>query len=88
VAFAQIERDGGAAEITQVYVHPEHRGQGLGSLITRAAIERASDAGDLWICADAEYTAQDLYARLGFAPVWSTIQFLRELDVEPASGAG
>ena len=52
VAFAQLERDGAAAEITQVYVHPEHRGGGRGTAMTRAAIEAAGDVRDLWIAAD------------------------------------
>src|SRR4051812_20106586 len=33
VTFAQLERDGAAAEITQVYVDAEHRGAGLGTAI-------------------------------------------------------
>ena len=52
VAFAQLERDGPAAEITQVYVHPQHRGGGYGTAMTRAAIEAAGEVGDLWIAAD------------------------------------
>jgi ribosomal protein S18 acetylase RimI-like enzyme len=34
VAFAQLERESGAAEITQVYVHPEYRGAGRGTALT------------------------------------------------------
>ena len=30
VAFAHLEHDGDAAEITQVFVHPDHRGAGRG----------------------------------------------------------
>jgi ribosomal protein S18 acetylase RimI-like enzyme len=77
VAFAQIERDGGAAEITHVYVHPQYRGAGRGTAMTRAAIEAASDARDLWIAADAEDRPRELYARLGFRPAWTTMEFLR-----------
>lgn len=47
VAFAQLERDGAAAEITQVYVHPQYRGGGRGTGMTRAAIKAASDVRDL-----------------------------------------
>jgi ribosomal protein S18 acetylase RimI-like enzyme len=77
VAFAQLERDGGAAEITQVYVHPDHRGGGRGTAMTRAAIQAASDATDLWIVADDEGRPKHLYARLGFRPAWTMLEFLR-----------
>ena len=68
VAFAQLERDGSVAEITQVYVHPEHRGGGRGTAMTRAAIEAAGDVRDLWIAADDDDRPKELYARLGFRP--------------------
>ena len=77
VAFAQLERDGAAAEITQVYVHPEYRGGGRGTAITRAAIEAAGDVRDLWIVADDEDRPKELYARLGFRAAWTTMEFLR-----------
>ena len=77
VAFVQLERDGDAAEITQVYVHPDHRGAGRGTAMTRAAIEAASDATDLWIVADDEDRPKELYSRLGFRPAWTTMEFLR-----------
>jgi GNAT superfamily N-acetyltransferase len=75
VAFAQLERDAAAAEITQVYVHPEHRGGGRGTAMTRAAIEAAGDVRDLWIAADDEDRPKQLYARLGFRPAWTAIEF-------------
>ena len=77
VAFAQLERDGAAAEITQVYVHPEHRGGGRGTAMTRAAIEAAGDVRDLWIAADDDDRPKELYARLGFRPAWTAMEFLR-----------
>ena len=77
MAFAQLERDGGAAEITHVYVHPEHRGAGRGTAMTRAAVEAAGDVPDLWIIADDEDRPKQLYARLGFRPAWVTMEFLR-----------
>jgi GNAT superfamily N-acetyltransferase len=77
VAFAQLEREGPAAEISQVYADPGHRGAGLGTAVTRAAIAAASGVGDLWICADDEDRAKELYARLGFRAAWTTVQFLR-----------
>ena len=77
VAFAQLERDRATAEITQVYVHPDHRGGGRGTAITRAAIEAAANVRDLWICADDDDRPKELYARLGFRPSWTAMQFLR-----------
>ena len=77
VAFADLERDGDTADITSVFVHPDHRGVGYGTAITRAAIQAAADARDLWINADAEARAKDLYARLGFRPAWSSMEFMR-----------
>jgi GNAT superfamily N-acetyltransferase len=77
IAFAQIERDGAAAEITHVYVHPDHRGGGRGTAMTRAAIEAAGDVADLWIVADDEDRPKDLYARLGFRPAWTSMELTR-----------
>ena len=45
--------------------------------ITAAAIAAGGEAEDLWIVADDEDRAKDLYARLGFRTVWTTIEFLR-----------
>ncbi len=77
IAFAQLEWEGRSAEISSVYVHPEHRGRGLGTSLTAAAIVHAEGAEDLWIVADDEDRPKDLYARLGFRGVWTTIEFLR-----------
>ena len=77
VAFAQLERDGEGAEITHVYVAPEHRGAGRGTAMTRAAVEAAGDVRDLWITADDEDRPKALYERLGFRTAWVTMEFLR-----------
>jgi GNAT superfamily N-acetyltransferase len=77
VAFAQLERHGQDAEISQVYVRPDHRGSGRGTAITRAAVTAAGDVRDLWIVADDEGRPKQLYARLGFRPAWSSVEFLR-----------
>ena len=77
IAFTQLERDGAGAEITQVYVRPEYRGGGRGTALTRAAIEAAGEVDDLWIVADDEARPKQLYARLGFRPVWTSTEFLR-----------
>jgi GNAT superfamily N-acetyltransferase len=77
IGLAQLVHDGTSAEITQVFVHPDHRGAGLGTAVTRAAIEAASDAHELWIVANDEDRPKNLYARLGFRPAWRTMEFLR-----------
>jgi ribosomal protein S18 acetylase RimI-like enzyme len=76
VAFAELEREGAGAEITSVYVHPKYRGAGRGTALTRGAVEAASSAHDLWIVADDEDRPKQLYARLGFRPAWTTMEFL------------
>jgi len=77
VGFAQLEREGDAAEITSVFVHPDQRGRGLGTAITKAAIAAAGDVSDLWIVADDEDRPKELYARLGFRPAWKLLDLLR-----------
>jgi|SRR4051794_15670127 GNAT superfamily N-acetyltransferase len=77
VAYAQLERKTAGAEIAQVYVAPEYRGRGLGTALTRAAIESAGPVRDLWIQADDEDRSKLLYTRLGFHPAWTTMEFLR-----------
>jgi ribosomal protein S18 acetylase RimI-like enzyme len=77
LAFAQLERVGDAAEVTQVFVHPEHRGGGRGTALTRAAVEVAGDVPDLWIVADDEDRPKELYRRLGFRPAWTALELLR-----------
>jgi ribosomal protein S18 acetylase RimI-like enzyme len=86
VGFAQLERVGGGAEITHVYVRPEHRGAGLGTALTRAAIEAAGEVDDLWIVADDEGRPKQLYARLGFRPAWTSMEFLRAPGVAGYTG--
>lgn len=76
VGFAQVERIYGSGEVTSVYVHPEFRGAGRGTALTRAAIEAVGDCEDIWIVADDEGAAKDVYGRLGFRPAWVTMEFL------------
>jgi ribosomal protein S18 acetylase RimI-like enzyme len=77
IGFAELDRAGAVAEITEVFVHPQHRGRGCGAALLRQATAAASDARDLWICADDEDRPKALYRRLGFRPVWSSMEFLR-----------
>jgi GNAT superfamily N-acetyltransferase len=75
VGFAQVEGVSATSEIKYVYVHPDYRGHGRGTALTRAAIAAAGDVGDLWITADDEDRPKELYARLGFRPAWTTMEF-------------
>jgi len=77
IAFTQLEQVGDGAEITQVFVHPDHRGGGRGTAMTRAAIEAAGDVRDLWIVADDEDRPKELYARLGFRTAWTSMELTR-----------
>jgi len=77
VAFAQLERHGAGAEITQVFVNADRRAAGRGTAMTCAAIAAAGDVRDLWIVADDGDRAKDLYARLGFRPAWLSMQLTR-----------
>ena len=54
--------------------------------MTRAAIEAAGDVRDLWIVADDEDRPKELYARLGFRPAWTAMEFTR-LAVSANAGA-
>jgi GNAT superfamily N-acetyltransferase len=77
VGFAQLERAGATAEVTNVFVHPDHRGRGLGTALTQATIEAGRDATDLWIVADDEGRPKEIYGRLGFRPEWKLLDCLR-----------
>jgi ribosomal protein S18 acetylase RimI-like enzyme len=80
VAYTMLDHVGSSAEVTQVYVRPDHRGRGLGTALTSAAIEAAGDVDELWIVADDEGRPKHLYARLGFRPVWTAVELLRLPD--------
>lgn len=80
VAYAQVVRLSRSAEIAQVYVRRDHRGRGLGTALTCAAIEAVRDADELWIVADDEGWPKQLYSRLGFSPAWTAVEMLRLPD--------
>jgi GNAT superfamily N-acetyltransferase len=86
IGFAQLERIGDGAEVTQVYVRSDRRGGGRGTAITRAAIEAAGDVDDLWIVADDEDRPKELYGRLGFRPAWTSFEYLRVPGVAGYTG--
>ncbi len=83
MAFAELEHRDGAAEITGVFVTPARRGDGLGTALTIAAIEAAAAVDDLWIAADDENRPKELYDRLGFRPVLTTLELTRWPERKP-----
>jgi GNAT superfamily N-acetyltransferase len=80
VAYAMLEQIGRSAEIVAVYVRPDHRGRGLGTALTSAAIDAAGDVDELWIAADDEGRPKQLYRRLGFRPAWTVLELLQLPD--------
>ena len=57
------------AHITNVAVHPEFRGRGIGEKLVRDMIERAKSRGALRMTLEvrvSNFAAQNLYKRLGF----------------------
>jgi ribosomal protein S18 acetylase RimI-like enzyme len=77
LGFAELVWSGDNAEIDSVYVVPEHRGRGLGTALTRAAVERGAGVHQLWISADEEDRPKQLYERLGFCAAWTCVEFLQ-----------
>jgi GNAT superfamily N-acetyltransferase len=66
VGFARAVSDGASiAYLADVYVHPEHRGRGLGVEVVRAMIDDGPGAGFRWMLHTAD--AHDLYRKFGFA---------------------
>jgi ribosomal protein S18 acetylase RimI-like enzyme len=66
----------GAAEIDQAYVSPAYRGRGIGQRLISGALA-ALGYHTNWIVADDEDRPKQLYARLGFVPVWRRYSFIR-----------
>jgi GNAT superfamily N-acetyltransferase len=76
VGYSTLERIGNQAEVAAAYVTPKHRGNGIGTALTLAAIVAGRDSDDLFICADDEDRPKHLYERLGFRPAWTMTAFL------------
>lgn len=77
IAYAALDVGDREIEIGALYVLPEHRGHGVGTALTLAAIAASDRPENLWICADDEDRPKQLYARLGFRPVITWTEFLR-----------
>lgn len=68
--FAQLIRIDSAAEVMDLYVVPDRRGEGVGTRLLSAAIAAVEDAAEIWICADPDGRPRRLYERFGFTPAW------------------
>jgi GNAT superfamily N-acetyltransferase len=58
--------DAGLVYLADVYVHPNHRGRGLGVELVRFTVEEGPFAGRRWVLHTSD--AHALYAKFGFAP--------------------
>jgi ribosomal protein S18 acetylase RimI-like enzyme len=78
-AYAKLRRRDGVAQVEDVVVLPAHRGNGLGRLVTSAALAAglALEPELMFIVADEEDWPRDLYGRLGFEPAGRIRGFLR-----------
>ena len=88
-AYAKLRHRGAIAQVEDVAVLPEHRGAGLGRLVTCAALAAglALEPELLFIAADDEDWPKELYARLGFDPVGRIAGFLRPPAQAPPATA-
>lgn len=66
-------------QIDDVFTLPEHRGRGLATAVLGAALRAAAAEGEtgVFLLADADGRARELYERLGFTAVGSLWSFLR-----------
>jgi ribosomal protein S18 acetylase RimI-like enzyme len=78
-AYAKLRQRDGIAQVEDVVVLAEHRGSGLGRLVTTAALVAglALEPEVLFIVADDDDWPKELYARLGFEPAGRTRMFHR-----------
>jgi len=69
-AYAKLRARDGVVQVEDVVVMEEHRGAGLGRLITSAALSAGLELEPelTFIVADDEDWPKDLYAKLGFEP--------------------
>ena len=84
-AYAKLRHRDGIAQVEDVAVAPEHRGAGLGRLVTSAALAAglALEPELLFIVADEEDWPKELYGRLGFEPAGRIRAFLRPPPSDP-----
>jgi len=82
LVFRHLQTRGGlCAEIESVHVHPDHRGQGIGTALLGEAVARARACGCYRVQLTSNVARPDAhrrYARLGFRP--SHVGFKLPLD--------
>lgn len=90
IAWARLWTRGAEAQVEDVVVLAEHRGQGHGRAVvtaaTRAALESTPEL--LFIVAEASDWPKDLYARLGYATAGALGVYLRFARMPQTSGPG
>lgn len=76
--------DAGWGVVEDVFVHPDHRRRGVASalIVTAVAAARRDRRRPIVISADPADTPKDLYVRLGFDPVATTMSLVRADDEE------
>jgi GNAT superfamily N-acetyltransferase len=87
VGFARAFSDGVAlAYLADVYVHPDHRGAGLGRRIVRAMVDDGPGRDFRWLLHTDD--AHGLYAEFGFAPPDATLMERPHVTARPRPGSG
>lgn len=79
-AGCHVYRRGTIAQIEELGVLTEARGQGLATGLVAAAMQLCEGAETLFVVADADDWPFSWYQRLGFAPVASAWEWSRKLD--------
>jgi GNAT superfamily N-acetyltransferase len=82
IGFASLNAGQDGVEIGAVYVLAARRGAGRGTSLTEGAIAAADGVEHLWICADADDRPKELYMRLGFVPVLTTVDVMLLPDLD------
>jgi GNAT superfamily N-acetyltransferase len=78
VGFVNVASDGGIhAFILDTSVHPDHRRNGIGTRLVRAAADAARNRGAAWLHADYEPPYAGLYEACGFRPTSAGVMRLR-----------
>ncbi len=84
-----MEKPGGLLEgrIVNVFTRPAFRGRGLGTELTRCAVEHARARGARRVRLGAAEGGRRIYERLGFTPVSAEMELrFTVLEVRPAEG--
>jgi ribosomal protein S18 acetylase RimI-like enzyme len=75
IATAELIAAGGVAGLYNVATEPAHRRKGIGSALTVHALAAARAAGETLAILQAAPARERLYARLGFRPIGTILEF-------------